>query len=54
MSAHLQKDNPKSDSVCLGCTNGQSLHAETVRRHADAMFLMQRLVFVVVVVLEYM
>jgi hypothetical protein len=38
----------------LGCTIGQSLHAQTVRRHADAMFLMQRLVFVVVVVFEYM
>jgi hypothetical protein len=37
---------------CHRCTIGQSLHAQTVRRHADAMFLMQRLVFVVVVVLS--
>jgi hypothetical protein len=32
----------------------QSLHAQTIRRHADTMFLMQHLVFAVVVVFEYM
>jgi hypothetical protein len=37
-----------------GCMIGQSLHAQTVRRHADTMFLMQRLVFAAVVVFEYM
>jgi hypothetical protein len=38
----------------LGCTIGQSLHAQTIRIHADAMFLMQHLIFAVVVVFEYM
>jgi hypothetical protein len=50
MSIHLQ-DCQEFDCICHKCTIIQSLHAQTASRHADAMFLMQCLVFAVVVLL---
>jgi hypothetical protein len=48
------RPNLTEGTPSLGCTIGQSLHAQTVRRHVDTMFLMERLVFAAVVVFEYM
>ena len=48
MSIHLQ-DSQEFDCVCHKCMIVQSLHAQTASRHADTMFLMQCLIFVVVV-----
>jgi hypothetical protein len=53
MSIHMQ-DSQGSDCVCQKCTIVQSLHAQTVRSHANVMLLLLFLVFTAGVLLEYM
>jgi hypothetical protein len=50
MSIHLQ-GGQEYDCVCHKCTITQRLHTQTASRHADEMFLMQCLIFAVVVLL---
>jgi hypothetical protein len=48
------RPNLAEGTPSLGCAIGQSLHAQTVRRHADIMFFNATSFFAAVVVFEYM